>query len=800
MAESLAPGLNRSERIVPRCRLRGKTGFTAGPRPKKELPLDRTGDWQIVDPLALAPAERPMLSALEFLHYLADSRLYASAELDAFLNNNPGLEEGDASGLINALVSQGRLNDYQVGRLLAGQTFGLVLGHYRILERVGAGGMGVVYKAEHIHMRRAVALKILAAEDERNSVFLQRFYGEMEALAVLRHPNIVLAFDAGEVDMPHSSGKVLRYLVMEYVTGRDLEQVVLQDGALSMGTACHYVRQAAEGLRHAHEHGLVHRDIKPSNLLVTPQEQVKILDFGLARLCRRRCTEAHAMLGTVEYMAPEQARDARAVDIRADIYGLGGVLHWLLAGQKPFPGDRPPLQELLARQRETPPPLRTLRPDVPLELEAIVSKMMAQNPNDRYPTPLAVISALNAFLDRTQSRTIHIGPPTHPGIRATDTLFDFDLTGSQPQPAPGNRPTHRVLVVSSRPEQRSYCRDALDGQGIECLGAQSAVEVIDWLVRSPCDLLLIDADLPDGGADLCRRLRSEPPAAHLKLILVLPDGSAPLTTETPADDYLERSVPPHELAARVKLALRLKDAEERSDRMNMHLLATNGQLEETLRQRDDDMYQAQDVLIFAMAKMAELRGLETGAHLLRMQGYVRVLAEESMRLPAFAGRIDGAFTRMLERCVLLHDIGKVAIPDHILMKPGRLDVEERSIMESHTITGADLLEAVAKQHGACLAFLQMAIDIVRHHHERFDGSGYPDGLSGEAIPLAARIVTVADVYDALRCKLVYKPGLAHPAARRLILDPDKGQFDPGLLVAFRNCEVNFQTIFEQTSD
>ena len=234
--------------------------------------------------------------------------------------------------------------------------------------------------------------------------------------------------------------------------------------------------------------------------------------------------------------------------------------------------------------------------------------------------------------------------------------------------------------------------------------------------------------------------------------------------------------------------------------MTSHLLATDSQLEDALRQRDHQFDQSQDVLIFAMAKMAEVRGLETGPHLLRMQNYVRVLAEEASRLPAFAGRIDGTFTRMLERCVLLHDIGKVAVPDHVLLKPGRLDAEERSIMESHTGVGAGILDAVARQHGACLAFLQMAIDIVRHHHERFDGAGYPDGLSGEAIPLAARIVTVADVYDALRCKLVYKPGLSHAAARRLILDPDTGQFDPALLVAFRNGEANLQHIFDQYPD
>jgi response regulator RpfG family c-di-GMP phosphodiesterase len=764
--------------------------------------LERTGDWHVIDPLAVAPAaERPMPSAQEFLHYLAESRLFAQAELVAVLDQNPGLDRGDASALIDTLVGQGRLNDFQLGRLLAGHTFGLVLGHYRLIGRIGSGGMGVVYKAEHIHMQRTVALKLLAADDERGSVFLQRFSSEMQALAVLRHPNIVLAFDAGEEDVPRSPGKVLRYLVMEYVSGRSLEQLVKEAGPLPIRTACQYVRQAAEGLRHGHEHGLVHRDIKPQNLLVTPQEQVKVLDFGLARLCRHRCTEAHALLGTVDYMAPEQARDARSVDIRADIYALGGVLYWLLAGCRPFPGDRALLEEMLARQHESPTPLRQVRPDVPADLEAIVAQMMAPAPNDRYPTPLTVITALNAFLDRLQGRGSHAGVGTEHGPRAADTLFDIDLTAPAPIDTQQPRQTRKVLVVSADPAYRGRCRDALEGHGVECLGAQSADEVLDWLARAPCDLLLIDADLPGReGPELCRRMRAEPPAAHVKLILVTGGGDGAQAADVPADAYLNRLAPPHEILSRVRLALRLKEAEERADRMGSHLLTTNGQLEEALRQRDDDLFQAQDVLIFAMAKMAELRGQETGAHLLRMQGYVRVLGEEAMRLPAFAGRIDGAFIRMLERCVLLHDIGKVAIPDHVLLKPGRLDTEERTIMESHTLVGAGILEAVARQHGTCLAFLQMAIDIVRSHHERYDGSGYPDGLSGEAIPLAARLVTLADVYDALRCKLVYKPGLSHPAARRLVLDPDKRHFDPALLVAFRQCEASFHQLFDQNPD
>jgi len=242
----------------------------------------------------------------EFLSRILESKLLNEEELGEFIFKNGPFAETSRAALIETMVHQGLLTEYQLSRLLAGQTFGLILGNYRIVERIGAGGMGVVYKAEHVHMKRVVAIKVLVTQEDRHSVFLQRFYSEMQATAVLSHPNIVLAFDAGEIAVPGSQEEVLRYLVMEYVPGHDLEQYVLQHGPLPVSQACEYIRQAASGLQHAYEHGLVHRDIKPSNLLLTPQSQVKILDFGLARLCRRRHTEAHTMLGSVDYMAPEQ--------------------------------------------------------------------------------------------------------------------------------------------------------------------------------------------------------------------------------------------------------------------------------------------------------------------------------------------------------------------------------------------------------------------------------------------------------------------------------------------------------------
>ena len=274
--------------------------------------------------------------------------------------------------------------------------------------------------------------------------------------------------------VPGEEGKTLRYLVMEFVEGVDLERYVMENGPLPIAVACDYVRQAAHGLRHAHERGILHRDIKPSNLLVMdlppglepvpgatyPYGQVKVLDFGLARMYSRRYTEAHVVLGTIDYMAPEQARDARSVDVRADIYSLGGTLYWMLTGKRPFPTDRPVMQELLARQHETPASARNLRPDIPLELESVVCQMMALDPNDRYPTPLAVIAALNQFLEpsrRPESRTV----PTLKGRLKADAADSLAAAGVV-DPNAGAR---RVLVISSQKEWRSALRDTLESCG-----------------------------------------------------------------------------------------------------------------------------------------------------------------------------------------------------------------------------------------------------------------------------------------------------------------------------------------------
>ena len=168
-------------------------------------------------------------------------------------------------------------------------------------------------------------------------------------------------------------------------------------------------------------------------------------------------------------------------------------------------------------------------------------------------------------------------------------------------------------------------------------------------------------------------------------------------------------------------------------------------------------------------------------------------------MPNFAGQIDENFIQMLECCAPLHDIGKVGLPDHILLKPGKLDQEERLLMQTHTVIGAETLKEVARQHGSSLAFLQTAIDIVRHHHECWDGSGYPDRLAGSAIPLAARLVAVCDVYDALRSRRVYKPALSHASSLK-VMAASNAQFDPALVQAFLHCAPQFERIFREMAD
>jgi serine/threonine protein kinase len=298
-------------------------------------------------------------------------------------------------GMAQALVQQGLITDWQSGMLREGRWRGFFLGKYKILRQLGAGSMGAVYLAEHMLMRHRVAIKVMAQRLQKSQRHVERFQREAQATASVNHPRIVRAFD---VEMSGNTP----YLVMEYVEGDDLQKIVQEGGVLPVSEAAEIIRQSAEGLEAAHKSGLVHRDIKPSNILLDKQGQVHILDLGLARL---EADEEASMtllhnskaLGTVDYLAPEQARDSHAVDARADIYSLGCTLYFLLAGTPLFNEGTIP-QRILAHQTQPPPDVRKSRPEVPDDLIKILEKMLAKERARRFASAGEVAGALEAFL------------------------------------------------------------------------------------------------------------------------------------------------------------------------------------------------------------------------------------------------------------------------------------------------------------------------------------------------------------------------------------------------------------------
>jgi WD40 repeat protein len=274
---------------------------------------------------------------------------------------------------------------------------------YRILSLLGSGGMGTVYKAQHRLMDRPVALKVISRKLTSDADAVARFRREVMAAARLSHPNVVAAHDAERAGELH-------FLVMEYIEGQSLARLVAQKGPLGVAEACDYARQAALGLQHAHEHGMIHRDVKPQNLMRTAGGVVKVLDFGLARLAgpaeAAPLTQAGVVLGTPDYMAPERAGSLPTADIRADIYSLGCTLYFLLAGHPPFP-EGTFVQKLANHLERMPPPLTAVRPDVPAELSRVVQRMLAKDPARRFQTPAQVARALELFVQPAAPRRRH---------------------------------------------------------------------------------------------------------------------------------------------------------------------------------------------------------------------------------------------------------------------------------------------------------------------------------------------------------------------------------------------------------
>lgn len=396
-----------------------------------------------------------------FFPFLRSSRLLTEAEVAAL---EALARPGELSGVFDALLGRGLLTPYQLDRVRRGEARGLVVGPYRVLAELGRGGGGVVYRARHAVMGREVALKVISPEYGRDGADQTHFRREVVTTTALRHPNVVLTFDANEVD-----GAL--YLAMELVPGPTLQQYVADHGPLPVPLACAVLRETARALDYAHRQGLVHRDIKPANVMLPgvaadpdgpggDAPLVKVLDFGLARFGRQVTTiscPGGATLGTPAFMAPEQIRDVHAADTRSDLYSLGCTLYYALCGHLPFEGGSAQATLLLHLERE-PRPVRGWRPDVPPGLAAVVHRLMAKTPADRYQTPAELIDALTRFLLSTDA-----AGPAGPPLLASPASPAPDVRTGETTPAPAAPAVPPAVAAGTlRLTWREWCRAVAD--------------------------------------------------------------------------------------------------------------------------------------------------------------------------------------------------------------------------------------------------------------------------------------------------------------------------------------------------
>ncbi|HBJ38713.1 MAG TPA: two-component system response regulator [Planctomycetaceae bacterium] len=326
-----------------------------------------------------------------------------------------------------------------------------------------------------------------------------------------------------------------------------------------------------------------------------------------------------------------------------------------------------------------------------------------------------------------------------------------------------------VLVVDDELVSRHIAAQTLEAAGYNVRRAVNGREALDILLGSSIELVICDWNMPEmDGLEVCRHLRSGTIERYIYMILLTGNDRPEdiiMGLQAGADEFLVKPFNPVELVLRVNIGRRIIEQESRA------------------------------ITVFALARLAESRDFETGGHLKRVSQYCRVLAEYLRFSNAFDGQLDADFVRMVAETSPLHDIGKVAIPDFILRKPGPLTVDEFAVMKTHTVQGAGALAETAAEFPNA-SFLQMAQEIALYHHEKFDGSGYPFGLAGEDIPLAARIVALADAYDAITSKRSYKEAIDPDRARSLIVSDSGAHFDPRVVNAFLAMEDEFRVIHE----
>ena len=596
---------------------------------------------------------------------------------------------------------------------------GMTLGPYRVVERIGRGGMASVYRAYHPGLDRYVAIKVLPEFLAEDPSYHERFQQEARSVARLKHPNIVEVFDFGYQED-------LAYLVMELVDGGTLADQVGRP--MELIKVVEILSQLAGALDYAHAQGILHRDIKPSNILIRKDGTPVLGDFGLARMVgpMRRLTSSGTVMGTPEYMSPEQAED-EPIAAASDRYSFAVVAYEMLTGRVPFEATTP-AAVLLSQVTKSMPPTRELKGELSAHLEGALRRGLAKRPENRYPSAAEFVAALQ--------------PAAWPSRDGDDAR---PVTPSTRRLSARRERTPVVLVVDDGAANRELIEACLEGVDCEVRTAEDGQSALQAMQSSLPDLVLLDVQMPGmDGHEVCRLIKSN---ARSRLMPVVMITSLDRTTdrvralESGADDYMTKPVDRVELVARVRSALRLKAVYDSLD--------------------------SAEQVIFALAAAVEAKDPFTEAHTQRVAESARLIGA---RLGLVTSDLD-----TLYRGGIIHDIGKIGVPDAILLKPGPLDAEERTRMQLHPVIGENIV-----------APLRSGVDllpIIRSHHERFDGTGYPDGLAGSKIPRLARIVAVCDAFDALVSDRPYRRRMSVSDALSTLTTGAGRQWDPEVVEA-----------------
>ncbi|TMD79674.1 MAG: response regulator [Chloroflexi bacterium] len=598
---------------------------------------------------------------------------------------------------------------------------GVELGPYSVVERIGRGGMATVYKAYHAALDRYVAIKVLPeffAEDEE---YRERFHQEAMSVARLRHPNILSVYDFG-----HERG--IAYLVLELISGGTLADRL--GTRIDIHDTVAMLKPIADALDHAHRNGVLHRDIKPSNILLHRDGTPVLADFGLAKLAAsvRRLTASGIVMGTPEYMSPEQAA-GDPIGPPSDLYAFAIVAYEMLTGRVPFEADTP-AAVLLSHLNKAMPAMHELRGELSRHAEDALRRALAKSPSERFQTATEFVAALT--------------PAAWPTAGQSEQAVT--AVAARRPPSGPTRKLPSVLVVDDGVANRELIEACL--AGVECevrLAADgpSALAAVDS--REP-DLVLLDVQMPGmDGHEVCRRIKSDPNRRLIPIVMITALNSVSdrvTALESGADDFMSKPVERVELVARVKSSLRLKAVYDKLDNAEQ--------------------------VIFALAAAVEAKEAHTSRHVHRVADAARHIGA---RLGMKEEELD-----QLYRGALLHDVGKIGVLDSILSKPGPLDAQELIKVREHPQIGVDIVRP-----------LRSTVDIVptiRHHHEWFDGRGYPGGLIGQEIPVHARIVAVCDAYDSMVSDRPYRAGRSVEETVRILQAGAGKQWDPELVTQF----------------